>query len=390
MNEQSKPNTNDYNSPGGKQVHQFSIALIEGDGIGPEVVQESVNVLNAIAETFHHKFNFTPCLMGAVAIDQTGNPLPDETIATCLKSDAILFGAIGHPKYDNDPTAKVRPEQGLLKLRQSLQLFANIRPVTTYDSLQHLSPLKAANTSGVDFVIYRELTGGIYFGKKELSADGNTASDSCTYTREEIERIATLAFQAAQKRRNKLTLVDKANVLETSRLWRKVVQEMAANYPGVTVDYMFVDNAAMQLILNPKQFDVVLTENLFGDIISDEASVITGSLGLLPSASVGNGVALFEPIHGSYPQAAGKDIANPLGSILSAAMMLDHLGLKTEAALVREAVAWTLESSYVTKDIDPYNYYSCSTVGDLIGAYISGQNPEMKKHTIEAGRSTII
>src|SRR6185369_3726272 len=321
-----------------------NIVVIEGDGIGPEVTRQSIKVLNAVAERFDHEFDYDYCLMGAVAIDETGDPLPDKTIEACLNSDAILFGAIGHPKYDNDPTAKLRPEQGLLKLRKTMQLFANIRPVSTYSSLHHLSPLKSRNIEGVDFVTFRELTGGIYFGKKELNEGGSQASDNCIYSRDEIERIAHLAFQYARQRKNKLTLVDKANVLETSRLWRKVVQDLAKQYSEVKVDYMFVDNAAMQIILNPKQFDVILTENMFGDIISDEASVITGSLGLLPSASVGNSVALFEPIHGSYPQAAGKDIANPLGSILSSAMMLDHFGLQAEAAMIREAVGWTLQN----------------------------------------------
>lgn len=368
-----------------------NIAVIEGDGIGPEVTKQSVRVLNAIAETFNHQFTYTHCLMGADAIDKTGNPLPDETIDICLKSDAILFGAIGHPKYDNDPTAKVRPEQGLLKLRKSLQLFANIRPVSTYPALHHLSPLKTKNIEGVDFVIFRELTGGIYFGKKELNPEGTQASDDCVYSREEIERIAHLAFQYAQKRKKKLLLVDKANVLETSRLWRKVVQELAASYPEITVEYMFVDNAAMQIIVNPKQFDVVLTENMFGDIISDEASVISGSLGLLPSASIGNGSALFEPIHGSYPQAAGKDIANPLGSILSAAMLLDHFELKEEADLVREAVNWTLQNGFVTKDIDPINFYLTSTLGELISDYVQGKIPgSIKRENIELSKSTII
>src|SRR6201989_2774647 len=355
-----------------------NITVIEGDGIGPEVTRQSVKVLNAIAEQFNHTFHYTYHLMGAVAIDKTGNPLPDETIESCLNSDAVLFGAIGHPKYDNDPTAKVRPEQGLLKLRKSLQLFGNIRPINTYPSLQHLSPLKKEKLEGVDFIIFRELTGGIYFGKKELSADGTQASDECVYTKAEIERVTNLAFHFAQKpeRRKKLTLVDKANVLETSRLWRKTVQEVAKQYPDVKVDYMFVDNASMQIILNPKQFDVILTENMFGDIISDEASVLSGSLGLLPSASVGNKTALFEPIHGSYPQAAGKDIANPLGSILSAAMLLDHFQLADEAAAVRKAVKWTLENGFVSKDIEPVNFYFTSTIGDLISDYIRSNNHE--------------
>ena len=371
-----------------------NIAVIEGDGIGPEVTRQSVKVLNAIAEQFDHEFNYHYCLLGADAIDKTGTPLPAETIDICLDSDAILFGAIGHPKYDNDPTAKVRPEQGLLGLRKALQLFANIRPVSTYPSLHHLAPLKEKNIEGVDFIIFRELTGGIYFGKKELSEDGNNASDDCVYSRAEIERIAHLAFHFAQKpeRRKKLTLVDKANVLETSRLWRKVVREIADQYPDVTVEYMFVDNAAMQIILNPKQFDIILTENMFGDIISDEASVISGSLGLLPSASLGKeGIALFEPIHGSYPQATGKDIANPIGSILSAAMLLEYLELHEEAALVREAVNWTLQNNFVTKDIEPVNFYFTSTIGELISDYIGNKISGMiNMENIELRKSTII
>ena len=368
-----------------------NIAVINGDGIGPEVTRQSIKVLDAIAEKFNHEFTYTHCLMGAVAIDATGNPLPDETITICLESDAILFGAIGHPKYDNDPTAKVRPEQGLLKLRKSLQLFANIRPINTYPALHHLSPLKSKQLEAVDFVIFRELTGGIYFGKKETNEDQSWASDECSYSKNEIERVAHQAFKYAQLRRKKLTLVDKANVLETSRLWRKVVQEIAPQYADVTVDFLFVDNAAMQIILNPRQFDVILTENMFGDIISDEASVITGSLGLLPSASVGNAVALFEPIHGSYPQAAGKDIANPLGSILSAAMMLDHFGLNKEAALVREAAEWTLLHGFVTKDIDPVNFYFTTTIGELISDYVADRIPDkVNRGNIELRKSTII
>ncbi|MFZ1529596.1 MAG: 3-isopropylmalate dehydrogenase [Ferruginibacter sp.] len=369
------------------------ITVIEGDGIGPEVTQQSVKVLNAVAEQFGHEFIFEYRLMGACAIDETGNPLPDETIESCLKSNAVLFGAIGHPKYDNDPAAKLRPEQGLLKLRKTLGLFANIRPVNTYPALHHLSPLKNKQLENADFIIFRELTGGIYFGNKTTAADGNCASDECTYTREEIERIAHLAFQLAQKkeRRKRLTLVDKANVLDTSRLWRKIVQEIAPLYADVTVDYMFVDNAAMQLILNPAQFDIILTENMFGDIISDEASVLSGSLGLLPSASVGGGTALFEPIHGSYPQAAGKDIANPVGSILSTAMMLDYFGLGDEAAMVRDAVSWILQNNFVTRDIDSVNFYFTSTIGDLVAEYITGKIPgTVRKENIELRKSTII
>ena len=367
------------------------IAVILGDGIGPEVTEQSIKVLNIIAKQFKHEFSYEHALMGAIAIDKTGNPLPDETIKICLASDAILFGAIGDPKYDNDPTAKVRHEQGLLKLRKELQLFANIRPVKTYETLQHLTPLKPRILENVDFIIFRELTGGIYFGDKTLSADGTVATDNCSYSVAEIERIAHLAFQYAQKRKKKLTLVDKANVLETSRLWRKVVQKIAGEYKDVTVDYLFVDNAAMQIILNPAQFDVVLTENLFGDIISDEASVLAGSLGMLPSASVGNTVALFEPIHGSYPQAKGKDIANPMGSILSAAMLLDHVGMQKEASIVREAVDWCLSNKFVSKDIDALNSYSTSAIGDLICEYIEKQvTGEGHVHHERLHKSTII
>ena len=367
------------------------IAVIKGDGIGPEVTAQAERVLDAVAEQFGHTFDFSYGLMGAVAIDKTGEPLPQQTIDICNNSDAVLFGAIGDPKYDNDPTAKVRPEQGLLQLRKSLGLFANIRPVSTFSSLHHLSPLKSDRLEGVDFVIYRELTGGIYFGKKETAADLSQASDLCSYTKVEIERIAHLAFKAAQTRRKKLTLVDKANVLETSRLWRKVVQEIAPTYADVQVDYMFVDNAAMQIIINPKSFDVMLTENMFGDILSDEASVISGSLGMLPSASIGTANALFEPIHGSYPQAAGKDIANPIGSILSTALLLEHFGLTEEANVVRNGVAWTLSNGFVTKDIDPVNYYFTSTIGELIADFIHNRVQSDVNHAnIELRKSTVI
>lgn len=367
-----------------------NITVIAGDGIGPEVTREAIKVLDAVASKFKHSFHYQHELMGAVAIDKTGHPLPEKTIECALKADAILLGAIGDPKYDHDPSAKVRPEQGLLQLRKSLNLFANIRPVKTYPALQHLSPLKQQNAEFTDLVIYRELTGGIYFGDKTLTEDGETASDSCTYHLFEIQRIARLAFNAAMQRRKKLTLVDKANVLETSRLWRKTIREMQSEFPEVEVDFMFVDNAAMQLIMNPRQFDVILTENMFGDILSDEASVISGSLGLLPSASMGEKV-LFEPIHGSYPQAAGKDIANPLGAILSAAMMLDHFELHTEAAHVRKAVDWTMENGFVTRDIDAVNSYATSTVGDLVADYIINEAAgSINKKNLKLGKVTII
>jgi 3-isopropylmalate dehydrogenase len=369
----------------------YKIAVLPGDGIGSEVTAQSIKVLNMIAETYGHHFEYTGGLIGAVAIDQTGSALPPETVEICMESDAVLFGAVGHPKYDNNPDAKVRPEQGILGIRKALQLFANIRPITTYPALHALSPLKKERLTGVDFIIFRELTGGIYFGAKETAEDGNSASDLCLYSRAEIERIARLAFEYAGKRKKKVTLVDKANVLETSRLWRKVVREITADYPEIEVDYMFVDNAAMQILLNPQQFDIILTENMFGDILSDEASVLSGSLGMLPSASVGRGTALFEPIHGSYPQAAGKDIANPTGSILSAAMMLDHFGLHREAEVVRNAVEWLLDNNFVTKDIDPINFYFTSTIGDLVSDFVGNKIPGVvHKENIEVRKSTVI
>ncbi|MEN1783728.1 MAG: 3-isopropylmalate dehydrogenase [Bacteroidota bacterium] len=345
---------------------KLDIALIPGDGIGPEVLQQAVKCLEAVQEVYGHQFNGTSVPMGAIAIDETGNPLPDHTLETCKQSDAVLFGAIGDPNYDNDPKAKVRPEQGLLKLRKELGLFTNIRPVKVFPTLIEKSPLKEERITGTDFTIYRELTGGIYFGEKKLSADGTVASDLCEYSELEISRIAHLAFKAAMNRRNKLTLVDKANVLESSRLWRKVVTQIGESYPEVTLDFLFVDNAAMQIILNPSQFDVVLTENMFGDIISDEGSVIGGSIGLLASASIGADNALFEPIHGSYPQAKGQNIANPVASILSAAMLLEHFQLLEEAKAVRDAVDKSLEEGVVTPDLDANSSFGTTQVGDYI------------------------
>ena len=371
---------------------KLTIAVLPGDGVGPEVTNQAVKVLKAIASEFNHNFKFTNADVGAIAIDKHNDPLPEKTLDVCRSTDAILFGAIGHPKYDNDPSAKVRPEQGLLKLRKELGLFANIRPVKAYNTLLDKSPLKKHIIEGTDISIYRELTGGIYFGEKYLSEDGNVASDLCEYSREEIERIAHLAFKAAQTRKNKVTLVDKANVLETSRLWRLVVTELAEQYKDVTLDFLFVDNAAMQMILNPKQFDVILTENLFGDIISDEASVIGGSIGLLASASIGNKYAMFEPIHGSYPQATGKGIANPIASILSAAMLLEHFGLMNEAELVRLAVERSLKLNITTPDINTiYDNVTTSKVGEFIEDFINNPNDtNMNFSNIHLGQSTII
>ena len=371
---------------------KLNIAVLPGDGIGPEVTNQSIKVLKAIALEFDHKFTFKTADVGAVAIDNHNDPLPDTTLDLCKSSDAVLFGSIGHPKYDNDPSAKVRPEQGLLKLRKELGLFANIRPVKAYDTLLDKSPLKQNIIKGTDISIYRELTGGIYFGEKQLNEDGNVASDLCEYSREEIERITHLAFKAAKTRKRKVTLVDKANVLESSRLWRRVVGEVAKEYADVTLEFLFVDNAAMQLILNPKQFDVILTENMFGDIISDEASVIGGSIGLLASASVGNKYALFEPIHGSFPQATGKGLANPIASILSAAMLLEHFGLFTEADLIKEAVDKSLKLHISTPDINSqYDNVTTGKVGDFIEDFIQNPNDSNLNFTnIHLGQSTII
>jgi len=370
---------------------KLKIALLPGDGIGPEVTQQAVKILDAIADKYKHVFEYVTASVGAIAIEETGNPLPDETLKICADADAILFGAIGDPKYDNNPNATIRPEQGLLKLRKSLGLFANIFPLTTYNSLIHKSNLKKEVIKGVDFVIYRELTGGIYFGEKKMSEDGKSAYDTCNYTAEEIDRIAHLAFKAAQIRKKKLTLVDKANVLETSRLWRKRVQEIAKQYSTIKLEFLFVDNAAMQLILNPRQFDVILTENMFGDILSDEASVISGSIGLLASASIGAHSALFEPIHGSYPQAKGKNIANPLAAVLSAAMLLEHFDLFDEAEDIRTAVEKSIDLNISTSDLNTTNHFSTTSVGNFLRDFIlDPENTFYNKNNIDLGQSTII
>lgn len=351
----------------------MKIAVLPGDGIGPEVVEVALNVTKEVCKKFGHELSYEYGIVGACAIDKTGNPYPEETHKLCMESDAVLFGAVGDPRFDNNPNSKVRPEQGLLAMRKKLGLYANIRPIATFDSLLDKSPLKAEVVRGADFVCIRELTGGMYFGRPQgRSEDGDTAYDTCMYTREEIERILDLAFQYAMKRRKLLTVVDKANVLATSRLWRQIANEMAPNYPDVELDFLFVDNAAMQMIQWPTRFDVIVTENMFGDILTDEASVITGSMGLLSSASVGVHTSLFEPIHGSYPQATGKDIANPLATVLSAAMMFEYAfnGAK-EGALIREAVAASMEAGVVTEDLaNGGKAYKTSEVGAWLVDYI--------------------
>ncbi|SEF94287.1 3-isopropylmalate dehydrogenase [Flavobacterium urumqiense] len=369
----------------------LKIAALAGDGIGPEVILQAKKALHAIGLVFDHEFVFEDAFVGAIAIEKTGNPLPEQTLNLCLNTDAVLFGAIGDPKYDNNPDAKVRPEQGLLKLRKSLGLFANIRPIKPYASLLNSSPLKKEIIQGADFIIFRELTGGVYFGEKKLNEAGTIASDLCEYSEEEITRVSHLAFKSAQNRRKKLTMVDKANVLETSRLWRRVVKKVSENYSDVALDFLFVDNAAMQIILNPRQFDVLLTENLFGDILSDEASVITGSIGLLASASLGKTNALFEPIHGSYPQATGKNIANPIASILSAAMLLEYFGLNKEAKKVYEAVEKAIEYNVVTEDLNTDSKFGTNEVGDFVANFIlSKDDLYFKIDNIKIGQSTIV
>jgi len=344
-----------------------TIAVLPGDGVGPEVTEQAKNILQTIAGKFGHSFSFKQGLIGAVAIDKTGNPYPEETHKLCLAADAILFGAIGDPKYDNDPSAKIRPEQGLLKMRKALGLYANVRPIFTFDKLLASSPLKEEIIKNTNFIVIRELIGGIYFGKRGRNKTRTVAFDTSEYSKKEIERIAKFAFDIAIKRNRKLTVVDKANVLETSRLWRETIQKMEKNFADVETTYMFVDNASMQIIKRPSEFDVIVTENMFGDILTDEASVITGSLGMLPSASIGEKTAIYEPIHGSYPKAAGQNTANPIGSILSAAMMLEYsFGLKQESEAIYKAVEKTLNIGFGTKDLSPQTVLGTKELGEKI------------------------
>lgn len=351
---------------------KLKIAKLPGDGIGPEVVEQAVKAVDAVCRRFGHSAEYSFAYAGACAIDRYGDAFPQESYQVCLESDAVLFGAVGDPRFDNDPTAKVRPEQGLLAMRKQLGLYANLRPVETFSSLVHKSPLKEELVDGADFLCVRELTGGMYFGEKGRSEDGNTAWDTNIYHRYEVERILRLSYEYARQRRRHLTVVDKANVLESSRLWRQVAQELAPEYPDVTTDYMYVDNAAMKLITCPKFFDVIVTENTFGDILTDEASCISGSMGLLASASVGEKTSVFEPIHGSYPQAACKDIANPLATILSAAMMFEYaFGLTEEGKAIRKAVADSIEAGVVTEDLG--GKCGTSEVGDWVAARIANE-----------------
>ncbi|MDO7136369.1 3-isopropylmalate dehydrogenase [Algibacter lectus] len=351
---------------------KFNIAVLAGDGIGPEVMEQAQKVSEAVAEKFGHEITWKPALTGAAAIDAVGEPYPDSTHQVCLASDAVLFGAIGLPRFDNDPSAKVRPENGLLQMRKQLGLFANLRPTFTFPSLLDKSPLKQERIEGTDLVFLRELTGGIYFGEKGRRDGGETAFDNCVYTRVEVQRLAKKGFELAMTRSKRLCCVDKANVMETSRLWRETVQAMEKDYPEVEVSYELVDAVAMRLVQWPNSYDVLITENLFGDILTDEASVISGSMGLMPSASMGSDIALFEPIHGSYPQATGLNIANPMAMVLSAAMMFEiAFNLPKEGKVIRDAVNKALAEGIVTEDLaDGGKAYGTKEVGDFLAANI--------------------
>ncbi len=349
---------------------KLKLAVLPGDGIGPEIIEQGLAVMQAVCDKFGHQLSYQRALCGAAAIDAVGDPFPEETYQACMDADAVLFASVGDPKFDNDPTAKVRPEQGLLAMRKRLGLYANIRPVQTFDCLIHKSPLKEEIVRGADFICIRELTGGMYFGEKYQ--DNEKAYDTNYYTRPEIERILRVAFDYAMRRRKHLTVVDKANVLASSRLWRQIAQEMAPQYPEVNTDYMYVDNAAMRMIQDPGFFDVMVTENTFGDILTDEGSVITGSMGLLPSASTGEHTPVFEPIHGSWPQAKGLNIANPLAQILSCAMLFEHFDLREEGALIRQAVDASLDQNVRTPEIQVEGgaQYGTKEVGEWIVNYI--------------------
>ena len=349
---------------------KLKVAVLPGDGIGPEIMKQGVAVLNAVAAKFGHEVEYKEAICGAHAIDEVGDPFPEATFKTCEEADAVLFAAVGDPKFDNDPTAKVRPEQGLLAMRKKLGLFANIRPVQTFDCLLHMSPLKTELVKGADFVCIRELTGGMYFGEKYQ--DNDKAYDTDMYTRPEIERILKVGFEYARKRNKHLTVVDKANVLASSRLWRQIAKEMEPQYPDVKTDYMFVDNASMRMISEPTFFDVMVTENTFGDIMTDEGSCISGSMGLLPSASTGSSTPVFEPVHGSWPQAAGKNLANPIAQILSVAMMLEYFDLKEEGTLIRKAVDASLDANVRTPEIQVEGgaKYGTKEVGEWIVNWI--------------------
>jgi 3-isopropylmalate dehydrogenase len=387
-----------------------TIALVPGDGIGPDVIKEAVEILDAAGDIFGHVFNYVELEAGGRAIDSTGEPLPAASLEAAKQCDAVLLGAVGGPKWDTLP-GHLRPEQALLGLRSGLGVFANLRPAALLPQLRAACPLKdevlmAGNPGGkpgFDLLIVRELTGGLYFGERGRSDDGNSAFDTERYSRAEIERVLRVAYTAAASRRKKLCVVDKANVLESSRLWREIAQGMAKEYPGIETGYMYVDNCAMQLIRSPGQFDVIVTSNLFGDILSDEASVLTGSIGMLASASLGGDplakegrpMGIYEPIHGSAPDIAGQDIANPLAAILSSAMMLRYsFGLEKEAAAIESAVNSVLDAGLRTRDIaaraaDAHSNTTCSATTHSADAHSAGTGPEKIAGTREMGRAVL-
>ena len=353
---------------------KLKIAVLPGDGIGPEISKVGVEVMQAVCDRFGHEVSFKEAICGADAIDKVGDPFPEETFQACLHADAVLFSAVGDPKYDNDPTAKVRPEQGLLAMRKKLGLYANIRPVETFDCLIHKSPLKDELVRGADFICIRELTCGMYFGEKYQ--DNDKAYDTNFYSRPEIERILRIGYEYARRRHKHLTVIDKANILASSRLWRQIAKEMAPQYPDVLTDFMYVDNASMRMLQEPRFFDVMVTENTFGDILTDEGSCITGSMGLLPSASTGDHTPVFEPIHGSWPQAKGQNIANPLAQILSVAMLFEYFGLEAEGRLIRKAVSASLDANVRTPEIQVEGgaKYGTKEVGAWIVRFIESSN----------------
>ncbi len=366
------------------------IAILPGDGIGPEIMAQAKKVLQAISEKFGYQFELKSGLIGAAAIHQTGEPLPESTLDLCLDADAVLLAAVGHPKFDDDPDARIRPEQGLLGLRKALDLYINIRPVKVYPVMSQFSSLKPEKLENVDLVIYRELSSGIYFGEKIERNETGYASDLCAYREEEIVRIARPAFEAARRRKHKVTLVDKANVLASSRLWRHTVSEIAEEFPDITYEKLYVDNAAMQLVLAPSQFDVILTGNMFGDILSDLSSVLGGSLGLLPSSSIGSRSSLFEPVHGSYPMAAGKDIANPMAMILSTMMMLESFGMHDAANEISIGIDFCIQNRIGTQDMQPLYEYTCSQMGDLISSIVLEGIEILNEKNLDSSISTII
>lgn len=366
------------------------IAVLPGDGIGPEVVAQGVKILEAVCDKYNFKCELHYGDIGTTAIKKYGVPLPEETIDICKNADGIILGAVGDDQLNSDPSEKIRAEQGLLDLRKALGLFLSIRPIKTYQSKLDLSPLKEEILDGVDMLIFRELSSGIYYGEKGYNEKEETAFDVCRYSKEEIIKVSKKAFKSAKKRRNKVTVVDKANVMETSRLWRSTVSALAKNYPDVEVEFVYIDNVAMKMIQNPREFDVILCSNLFGDILSDIGSVISGSVGLLPSASFGGKSAIFEPVHGPLCHTSGKDIANPLASILSVAMMFDYFDMKEQSNDIYAAVHRCINESIITQDLNPRIITSCSELGDIVYSLIADDLVDLNTEKMSTSKSVII